>query len=55
MADPRPRRPATLTRGESEAIGRQRRGRNLAMLLVLLAVGGLFYLITLVKLSHQIP
>ena len=55
MADPRPRRPATLTRGESAAIGRRRRGRNIAMLLALLAVGGLFYLITLVKLSHQIP
>ena len=44
---------ASLSRTESEAMARHRRGRNLAMLLVLLALCGLFYLITLVKLTHQ--
>jgi hypothetical protein len=41
-----------LTRAESDAIGRRRRGRNWAMLAVLLALVGLFYAITLVKI-HQ--
>ena len=44
---------ASLSRTESAAIGRHRRGRNLAMLAVLLALCGLFYLITLVKLTHH--
>ncbi len=46
---------ASLSRTESEAMARHRRGRNLAMLLALLALCGLFYLITLVKLAHQVP
>jgi hypothetical protein len=46
---------APLSRTESAALARHRRGRNLAMLLALLALCGLFYLITLVKLAHQIP
>ena len=46
---------ASLSRAESAAIGHRRRGRNLAMLAVLLALCGLFYLITLVKLTHHVP
>ena len=45
----------SLSRAESDALARHRRGRNLAMLLVLLGLCGLLYLITLVKLAHQIP
>jgi len=45
----------SLSRTESNVLARHRRGRNLAMLLVLLGLSGLFYLITLVKLAHQIP
>lgn len=39
-----------LSREDSEALARRRRGRNIAMLIVLLAISALFYLITLVKL-----
>jgi hypothetical protein len=46
---------ASLSRAESAAIGRRRRGRNLAMLAVLVALCGLFYLITLVKLTQHGP
>ncbi len=44
-----------LSRAESETVARHRRGRNLAMLAVLVALCGLFYLITLVKLTYQVP
>ena len=39
-----------LSREDSEALARRRRGRNIAMLIALLALCALFYLITLVKL-----
>ena len=47
MADTLP----PLSRAEMEALSRRRRGRNLAMLVALLALVGLFYLITIVKMS----
>jgi len=40
-----------LTRTQSAELGRRRRGRNLAMLVVLLSLCGLFYAISIVKLS----
>jgi hypothetical protein len=39
-----------LSREDSEALARRRRGRNIAMLIALLAISALFYLIALVKL-----
>lgn len=44
--------PATLTRTQSAELQRRRRGRNIALLVVLLAVAALFYLIAIVKLAH---
>jgi hypothetical protein len=41
-----------LSRRESDALGRRRRGRNWMMLGVLVALVALFYAITLVKLGH---
>jgi len=43
--------PASLTQEESAALARRRRGRNIAMLIALLAISALFYAIALVKLS----
>jgi hypothetical protein len=40
-----------LTEEESAALARRRRGRNIAMLIALLAFSALFYAITLVKLT----
>jgi len=42
---------APLSRAESQEVARRRRGRNIAMLVALLAVCALFYLITLAKLG----
>jgi hypothetical protein len=39
-----------LSREESDTLAKRRRGRNIAMLIALLALSALFYLITLVKL-----
>jgi hypothetical protein len=39
-----------LSRDESKSLARRRRGRNIAMLIALLALSALFYLIALVKL-----
>jgi hypothetical protein len=55
LSEPLQRLVASLSRTESDAVARHRRGRNIAMLLALLALCGLFYLIALVKLAHQIP
>jgi hypothetical protein len=44
-------KPSHLTRAESEALGKRRRGRNLAMLVALLLVAALFYAIAFVKLG----
>jgi hypothetical protein len=40
-----------LTRAQSLEMGRRRRGRNIAMLVCLLALCALFYAIAIVKLS----
>jgi hypothetical protein len=39
-----------LSLGDSKALARRRRGRNIAMLIALLALAALFYLIALVKM-----
>lgn len=41
-----------LSRAESQAIARRRRGRNWLMFAALIALVGLFYAITLVKISQ---
>ena len=43
--------PASLTRAESDRLGRRRKGRNWAMLLALVALSVLFYAIAVVKMS----
>lgn len=43
-----------LSRAESEALGRRRRGRNLAMLIGLVALAAIFYAIAMVKLAHPL-
>jgi hypothetical protein len=40
-----------MSREDSDALARRRRGRNIAMLVVLLAVAFLFYAIAMVKLG----
>ncbi len=50
MSSEPPRLPP-LSRDASDALARRRRGRNIAMLVVLLAVAALFYAIAMVKLS----
>lgn len=42
-----------LSRAESQAVARRRRGRNWALLAVLLAIVALFFAISIVKLSVQ--
>ena len=37
---------------DEAALARRRRGRNIAMLVVLLAVAALFYAISMVKMAH---
>jgi hypothetical protein len=44
---------APLTREESDELAKRRRGRNIALLLVLLALAALFYAIAMVKMSHS--
>jgi hypothetical protein len=44
--------PPPLTPEQAEALKRQRRGRNWAMLIALLALSALFYAISIVKLAH---
>ncbi len=41
-----------LSRSESAKVARRRRGRNWALLAALVALVGLFYAITLVKISQ---
>jgi hypothetical protein len=43
--------PRRLTLDESAAIARKRRGRNIAMLVVLVAIVVLFYAISMVKIA----
>lgn len=44
--------PERLTRAQSEALARQRRARNRALFVVLLALVGLFYALTVSRLSE---
>ena len=44
--------PPPLTREESDSLARKRRGRNIAMFVVLACVAGLFYAIAIVKLAR---
>jgi hypothetical protein len=48
MADP-PR----MTDAEAAAFRRRQKGRNIAILLVLIALSTLFFAITIVKLTHR--
>ena len=41
-----------LSRAESDALAKRRRGRNIAMLIALLALALLFYAIAVVKLAQ---
>ena len=41
-----------LSREDSEALAKRRRGRNIAMLIALLALAALFYLIAVVKMHN---
>jgi hypothetical protein len=50
MSVEEPRRPP-LTREEAAALARRRRGRNIALLVVLVGVAVLFYAIAMVKLA----
>jgi hypothetical protein len=40
-----------LSRAESQALAKRRRGRNIAMLIALVGVAALFYAIAIVKLG----
>ncbi len=42
-----------LTRAESALLAKKRRGRNIAMLVALVAIAVLFYAIAIVKLSGK--
>lgn len=48
---PRPE-PVPLTREESDALAKRRRGRNIALLVALLALAALFYAIAMVKMAQ---
>jgi len=48
MADP-PR----MTEAEAAEFRRRQKGRNIAILLVLIALSALFFAITIVKLAHR--
>lgn len=48
-----PPNPTPLSREESDALARRRRGRNIAMLLALLALAALFYAIAMVKMAQS--
>ncbi len=50
LGDEFPPRPTPL---EAAAMRQRRRGRNIALLVALLAFCALFYVITLVKLAHS--
>ncbi|MDR3523341.1 MAG: hypothetical protein P4L66_04485 [Acetobacteraceae bacterium] len=46
--------PPPLSREESLALGKRRRGRNIAMLIALVSVSALFYAISMVKMHAHI-
>jgi hypothetical protein len=43
-----------LTRAESDLLAKKRRGRNIAMLVALVAIAVLFYAVAMVKLSDKL-
>ena len=43
-----------LSREESDALAKRRKGRNMAMLIALVAVSVLFYAISMVKMSAHL-
>jgi uncharacterized integral membrane protein len=45
--------PAHLTRAQTDAVNRSRRGRNWAMLVTLVLIALLFYALAFVKLGHR--
>jgi hypothetical protein len=49
---PEPELPPVLTPQESAVIARKRRGRNIAMLVALIAIVVLFYAISIAKLAN---
>lgn len=51
MATPPP--PSAPVEPSDQELRRRRRGRNIAMLVALLAMSGLFYAIAIVKLGHN--
>jgi hypothetical protein len=44
--------PPRMTEAEATEFRRRQKGRNIAMLLVLLGLAALFFAITIVKLTH---
>ena len=46
--------PSHLTRAESDALAKRRRGRNIAMLIALLGLSALFYAISIVKMGAHL-
>jgi hypothetical protein len=46
--------PPPLSRDESAMLQKRRRGRNIAMLVALLAIAALFYAIAMVKLATPV-
>jgi hypothetical protein len=47
------KRSSGLPSSEEAEVARRRRGRNIAMLLILLALALLFYAIAMVKMAHH--
>jgi hypothetical protein len=44
--------PPRMTKAEAAEFRRRQKGRNIAMLLVLMGLAALFFAITIVKLTH---
>ena len=53
--DPMEQDPPRPTPKQAAEMRRRRRGRNIALLIVLIALAALFYAISIVKLRHQAP
>jgi hypothetical protein len=47
-------KPAPMTRAETDALAKRRRGRNIALLVALLALAALFYAIAMVKMAQTV-
>jgi len=52
ITSPDDRFPPKLTPSQADELRRRQRGRNVAMLIVLVAVAVLFYAMAIVKLGH---